>query len=85
MMKSSDDGGHFGAIFGQFFMDFRRKTLGNWGGGGFNDSSIGVFSKMPRFPKIFARRRRRHKNGRCDSLLENRRFPRVSWFFMGLG
>ena len=50
-----------------------------------NDSSIGVFSKMPRFLKIFARRRRRHKNGRCDSLLENRRFPTVSWFFMGLG
>ena len=53
--------------------------------GGVNDSSIGVFSKMPRFPKIFARRRRRHKNGRCGSLLENRRFPRFSWFFMGLG
>merc|ERR1711965_49944 len=50
-----------------------------------NDSSIGIFSKMPRFLKIFARRRRRHENGRCGSLLENRRFPRVSWFFMGLG
>ena len=44
-----------------------------------------LFSKMPRFLKIFARRRRRHQNGRCGSLLENRRFPRVSWFFMGLG
>ena len=52
---------------------------------GFNDSSIRVFSKMPRFLNIFARRRRRHKNGRCGSLLENRRFPRVCWFFMGSG
>ena len=25
MMTSSDDGGHFWAIFGPFFMDFRRK------------------------------------------------------------
>ena len=33
-------------------------TIPNAGGamGGFNDSSIGVFSKMPRFPKNFARR-----------------------------
>ena len=26
-MKSSDDGGHFWAIFGQFFMDFGRRRL----------------------------------------------------------
>ena len=79
-------------------MQFTGKNVTDWcvlygpsvpAGGGcngrVNDSSIGVFSKMPRFLKIFARRRRRHKNGRCGSLLENRRFPRVSWFFMGLG
>ena len=51
MMKSSDDGGHFGAIFGQFFMDFRRKTLGNWGRGS-TTHRLGFFRRCQDFRKF---------------------------------